>query len=176
MSDTMNQHTDADDAPAPITPELDAEAVLLCSLLWAQGDEVAHVVAHLEPRDFLSAQYAELYEVVVALASAGEPHHASRVHATLADTGRLAGRHGELLAGALRTVSTLGIPTLGLTAMARDVLRAAYRRRFAAAAQVQAAAATSAPTDELFDIMVEQGKAMRRETHRLAALDDREQS
>ena len=135
MSDTMHQHTE-DDVPAPIAPELDAEAVLLCSLLWTQDAEVDNVVAHLEPRDFLSAQYAELYEVIVALATAGEPHHASRVHATLADTGRLAGRHGELLAGALRTVSTLGIPALGLTAMARDVLRAAYRRRFAAAAQV----------------------------------------
>lgn len=56
----------------------------------------------------------------------------------------------------------LGTPPLGLRTLAADVLRAAVA--------AQARAVEEAPTDDLFDLMVEQGRIMRRETHRLHAL------
>ncbi len=47
---------------------------------------------------------------------------------------------------------------------------AAYRRRFAATAQTLTRASAEAPTDELFEILLEQGRALRRETKRRDSL------
>jgi len=156
---------------APERPELDPEAVLLCALLHtADTAEVTVIVDHLQADDFLTPTYGELYAVIADLATAGEGHGPSRVLATLTDAGRLTGHAGKRLADTLQTVMLLGTPAIGLRGLALDVLRAAYRRRFTAGAGALTEAAQAAPTEDLFDILLEHGRDMRRETNRLRSL------
>lgn len=159
-------------ATAPTVPELDPEAALLCALLHTiDTAEAIHVADHLTAEDFLTVHYGELFHVIAELIAAGAPHHAPRVLAALSGAGRMAGHHGRLLADSLQTVTLLGTPTVGLRTLAGDVLDAAYRRRFAGAAAALNRAANEAPTDDLFDLLVEQGRAMRAQARRRDALD-----
>ena len=156
---------------APTVPELDPEAALLCALLHTTDTtEVRHITAHLQANDFLGPRYGDLYQVITDLTAGGEPHHAPRVLAALRSAGRLSGHQGKLLADALQTVALLGTPTVGLRTLAADVLDASYRRRFAHAAADLTRASAEAPTDALFAILLEQGRAMRHETKRRGAL------
>ena len=159
---------------APTVPELDPEAALLCALLHTTDTtEARHITAHLEASDYLNPRYGDLYQVIADLIAAGEPHHAPRVLAALTSAGRMAGHHGRLLADALQTVALLGTPAVGLRTLAADVLDAAYRRRFAHTAADLTRAASEAPTDGLFQILLNHGRAMRRETQRRATLTNR---
>lgn len=156
---------------APTVPELDPEAALLCALLHTTDTtEVCHITAHLTEADFLNPRYGQLYAVITELITADDPHHPTRVLAALASAGRMTGHHGQLLADALQTVTLLGTPAIGLTTLAADVLDAAYRRRFATTAQVLTQASAEAPTDDLFEILLAQGRAMRTETKRRVSL------
>lgn len=156
---------------APTVPELDPEAALLCAMLHTSDTaEAAHIAGHLTDADFLTVRYGELFQVVAELVAAGEPHHAPRVLSALRDGGRLAGHHGRLLADALQTVTLLGTPTVGLRTLAADVIAAAYRRAFVRAAADLTRASREAPTDDLFELLLDQGRALRTETKRRAAL------
>lgn len=156
---------------APTVPELDPEAALLCALLHTTVTaEARHITGHLEAGDFLNPRYSAIYTVIAELVDANEPHHPTRVLAALTNAGRITGHHGQLLVDALQIVTLLGTPAVGLTTLAADVLDAAYRRRFAATAQVLTQASAEAPTDDLFEILLEQGRAMRAETNRRDAL------
>lgn len=164
---------DVDDLAASdaLPAELDPEAALLCALLHTTAaDEVRHITAHLTAGDFLHPRYGQLYAVIAELVAADEPHHPTRVLAAMTSAGRIAGHHGQLLVDALHTVTLLGTPAVGLTTLAADVLDAAYRRRFAVTAQALTQASAEAPTDDLFEILLAQGRAMRTETKRRAAL------
>ncbi|MEH6624386.1 MAG: DnaB-like helicase N-terminal domain-containing protein [Dietzia maris] len=156
---------------APTVPELDPEAALLCALLHTTADaETRHITAHLAADDFLTPRYGDLYAVITDLIAADEPHHPTRVLAAMTSAGRISGHHGQLLVDALQTVTLLGTPAIGLTALASDVLDAAYRRRFSATAQALTQASAEAPTDDLFEILLDHGRAMRAETNRRTAL------
>ena len=156
---------------APTVPELDPEAALLCALLHTTDTtEARHITRHLTADDFLTPRYGELFAVIADLVTADEPHHPTRVLAALTSAGRMAGHHGRLLADALQTVTLLGTPAVGLTTLAADVLDAAYRRRFAATAHTLTRASAEAPTADLFEILLAQGRAMRTETRRRASL------
>lgn len=156
---------------APTVPELDPEAALLCALLHTTDTtEARHITRHLETSDFLNPRYGDLYSVIADLIAAGEPHHAPRVLAALTSAGRMAGHQGRLLADALQVVALLGTPAIGVRTLAVDVLGAAYRRRFVATAQALTRASAEAATDDLFEILLDQGRAMRRETTRRADL------
>ena len=156
---------------APIAPELDPEAALLCALLHTTADaETRHITAHLAADDFLTPRYGDLYAVIADLIAADEPHHPTRVLAAMTSAGRISGHHGQLLVDALQTVTLLGTPAIGLTALASDVLDASYRRHFAHTAADLTRAASEAPTDDLFEILLNHGRAMRRATRRRAAL------
>ena len=156
---------------APTVPELDPEAALLCALLHTTDTtEARHITRHLEASDFLNPRYGDLYSVIADLIAAGEPHHAPRVLAALTNAGRMAGHQGRLLADALQVVALLGTPAIGVRTLAADVLDAAYRRRFARTAAELTRASTEAATDDLFEILLDQGRAMRRETKRRADL------
>ncbi len=178
MTETPDATADAidvDDLVAadagPDVPELDPEAALLCALLHTvETDQARAVTEHLEEADFLNPRYADLFRVISELASAGEQHHATRVLAALRGAGFLSGHHGKLLTDALQTVALLGTPAVGLVALAADVLDAAYRRRFAAAAHSLVRASAEAPTDELMALMVEQGRSVRAHDNRRQAL------
>src|SRR5699024_6111045 len=50
---------------APIVPELDPEAALLCALLHTTDTgEARHIADHLTPADYLNSRYAELHEAI----------------------------------------------------------------------------------------------------------------
>ena len=158
---------------APTVPELDPEAALLCALLHTTDTtEARHITRHLEASDFLNPRSSDLYSMIADLIAAGEPHHAPRVLAALTNAGRMAGHQGRLLADALQVVALLGTPAIGVRTLAADVLDAAYRRRFARTAAELTRASTEAATDDLFEILLDQGRAMRRETKRRADLTD----
>lgn len=158
-----------DDAPS--VPELDPEAALLCALLHTtDAAEARHITSHLDAADFLNPRYGAIYTVIVELATSDEPHHPTRVLSALRSAGHVTGHRGQLLVDALQTVTLLGTPAIGLTALASDVLDAAYRRRFSTTAQALNQASAEAPTDDLFEILLDHGRTMRAETNRRDAL------
>lgn len=171
------QHSDhqAEDIVTPIDRDEDtdnlamnAEATLLCALMFSVpgDDEPAIAAAHLRAGDFADPRRGELFTVIARLIAAGEGHDPVRVQSHLANNGNAHPRVTELLA----TIALLETPPVGIQARALDVLNAAYRRDFRAAAQRQAQAADEEPTDQLFDIILEAGTAMRAYTRRLADL------
>lgn len=80
--------------------------------------------------------------------------------------GRLASHHGRLLANAFQTVALLGTPAVGVRTLTSDVLDAAYRPAFARTAADLTRTSAEAPTDALFELLLEQGRAMRTQTNR----------
>jgi replicative DNA helicase len=171
-ADPVNVDDLAASDQAPSVPELDPEAALLCALLHtADTAEARHITAHLLESDFLDTRYGQLFAVIAELIAADEPHHPTRVLAALTSAGRMAGHHGRLLADALQTVTLLGTPVVGLRTLACDVFDASYRRQFAGVAAALTRASAEAPTDALFDLLLDQGRAMRAQTRRREALD-----
>lgn len=173
----MNAHNarQAEDIVTPIAHvedtdnlAMNAEATLLCALMFSvPGDpDPAIAAAHLRADDFSDPRRGELFTVIAQLIKAGEGHDPVRVQSHLANNGNAQPRVTELLA----TIALLETPPVGIQARALDVLNAAYRRSFRAAAQRQAQAADEEPTDALFDIILEAGTAMRTYTRRIAEL------
>lgn len=147
---------------------MNAEATLLCALMFSVpgDDEPALASAHLRADDFADPRRGELFTVIARLIKAGEGHDPVRVQSHLANNGNANPRVTELLA----TIALLETPPVGIQARALDVLNAAYRRDFRAAAQRQAQAADEEPTDQLFDIILAAGTQMRTYTRRIADL------
>lgn len=161
-----------DDMPESGDLALNPEAALLCALMHsAPSDELDTVAAHLGAGDFENPRYGELFTVIAELITAGEGHDPQRIDAHMQDHGLVSGHHGALRRAALRSTMLLGTPALGIQARAVDILKAAYRRAYRAAAQRQMQAAEEAATDQLFDIILDAGTAMRTYTRRIAALE-----
>lgn len=156
------------DALDPI-PDLDAESMFLCAALWVRDTDQARTIADLiEPGDFERPAHASLYTIWRDQITASRPHDAASIAGRLTDAGTE--RIPATVHTALRGITTLGAPPEALGWYGLDVVTAAYRRSYIAIAESIAHAAAAAPTDDLFPILVEHGKAQRTQSNRLDAL------
>ncbi|TSD93810.1 DNA helicase [Skermania sp. ID1734] len=146
-------------------PDLDPEAQALSALLWASADIACAVTAHLRAADFHRPVYARLFTVVARLVGAGQPHTAPLVLAELERAGRV---HGQLSA-ALLDVTTADARGHDAPHLALAVMRASYRRGYAAAAVALEQIAAEAHTEDLYELMCQLGRDRREAAARLTA-------
>ncbi len=156
------------DALDPI-PELDTEAVMLCAALWSRDHTRNVAIAALvEADDFERPAHATIWSHWCQQVTSRRPHDAASLSAQLVDAGTDAAPRS--VHTALRTITTLGAEPGALGEYALNVVTAAYRRSYLRVAESLAHAANTAPTSELFPIMVEHGRRQRADARRLDAL------
>lgn len=156
------------DALDPI-PELDGEAMMLCAAMWSRNSEQNTAIASLvEASDFERPAHALLYATWKQQVQAVRPHDAASIAAQLVDAG--ADAAPRTVHTALRAITTLGAEPSALGEYAVNVVTAAYRRSYQRVAESLADAASTAPTVDLFPIMVEHGRRQRADARRLDTL------
>lgn len=151
-------------------PRTDAEALFLCALLWSVAPAARTITTALAGSDFDRPIYGELFDIIAEQVRAGTPHDPASIAAALTQAGRTAGHHGEQLARALTQATMAGSPPEAAGHYAVAVISAAYRRGFHAAAASLTAAAAQLPQDQLFDHLLQTGRAQRAATERLHTL------
>src|SRR5699024_9274636 len=78
---------------APLVPELDPEAALLCALLHTTDEpEARHTTDYLQFGDRINPRYGALPHLTADLINPGAPHHPPRALAAFTRAGRV-GRH-----------------------------------------------------------------------------------
>jgi replicative DNA helicase len=149
-------------------PRLDSEALCLCGLLWSTPGAARRVVDLLEAGDFDRPAHAALFQLVADEVREGRPHDPASIAAALTHQG--AQDPGGLMAKALAAATTAGAAPESTGHHAVTVATTAYRRSFHTAATALTQAAEQLPTDELFDHLVDIGRAQRTATQRLQHL------
>lgn len=148
-------------------PRTDPESLTLCALMWSTDPAAdARVTEALVPGDFTEPAYAELFTLIAALVTDGQPHDPASVAAVMHRSGG-GGQKDAPLRRALANVVTADAPAVSAVHYADIVLSQAYRRSFHIAGQRLMQAAEQGPEDELFDYMVQLGTAQRAAWKRL---------
>lgn len=143
---------------------LDSEALLLCGLMWAPADnaDATRVMEVLTPDDFYNPPYAAIFQIIADRKAASEPVDAASLRSWVIEQGSDSPIHPQQATSLLLSLATLGTLPEQLRNYADQIMGAAYRRGYFAMTQALAHAAETAPENQLFDIMVEHGKAQRR--------------
>ncbi|WP_052067942.1 DnaB-like helicase N-terminal domain-containing protein [Rhodococcoides fascians] len=158
-------------ASAYDNPATDAEALLLCALMWSYkgqrtSPEIARITTTLSTRDFVTSSYGTIFGFLAALVRDGAPHDVAGVTNALIQGG--AGTDGSgTLRMRLMNAATAGADELSATHYADMVLSQAYRRSFRAVGSAISEAAEQLPEEDLFAHMVEHGRRQRAAYERL---------
>jgi replicative DNA helicase len=150
-------------------PRLDSEALCLCAVLWSTPAAAGQVVGVLDATDFVRAEHAALFGVIADEVTHRRPHDPASIAAVITHRGS-GSHHAALLTGALAAATTAGATPESARHHAINVATAAYRRSFHTAAAAMTQAAEQLPTADLFDHLVDVGRAQRTATERLARL------
>jgi replicative DNA helicase len=148
-------------------PRTDAEALCLCSLLWAGATVARTITDALTPNDFERPVYGELFTVIAAQIEARKPHDPASIAAALTQAGKTGTHRGTQLARALSDTTMAGSPPEAAGHYAITVVAAAYRRSFHAAAASMTQAAAELAQTQLFEHLVSIGRGQRAATVRL---------
>jgi replicative DNA helicase len=148
-------------------PRTDAEALCLCSLLWASSGVATTITDALAAADFERPVYGELFTVIVTQVQAGKPHDPASIAAALTQAGKTGTHRGTQLARALSDTTMAGSPPEAAGHYAITVAAAAYRRGFHAAAASMTQAAAELAQDMLMGHLVSIGRGQRAATVRL---------
>ncbi|OZC62795.1 hypothetical protein CH267_00085 [Rhodococcus sp. 06-621-2] len=153
-------------------PATDAEALLLCALMWSYkgqntSPEIARITTTLTSRDFVTSSYGTIFGLLAALVRDGAPHDVAGVTNALISSG--AGTDGSgILRMRLMNAATAGADELSATHYADMVLSQAYRRSFRTVGAAISDAAEHLPEEDLFAHMVEHGRRQRAAYERLS--------
>ncbi|OZD67622.1 DnaB-like helicase N-terminal domain-containing protein [Rhodococcus sp. 06-1460-1B] len=152
-------------------PATDPEAMLLCALMdvrnqSADGTDIERIISTLTAADFEDPAHARMYGHIVDLITAGQPHDFASVTGALIRSGA-DGAKDAPLRKRLMGIVTAGAHSVAAAHYADNVLSQSYRRSFHIAGQRLVQAAEEAPEADLFDYMVELGKAQRSAFNRL---------
>lgn len=162
-----------DDTEVQYLLALDPEAMLLCALMWARADEaddVARVVGVLAPEDFHNVNYGAIYRAIRELHDAHSPTDATSLRSWFSRQGSESPLDPHVTGPLLVTLSTLRAEPGRMIAYADQVLGMSYRRHFHRTADALKHAAEHAPEFDLFEVLVEHGKAQRLAWRRRQAL------
>lgn len=152
-------------------PEVDPEAHMLCAAMWSRDrPQLQFITEHMTADDFATPFYGTIFAGICQAIDAGLPHDPASIGAAFARAGTTASSLG--VHRALRTIATLGSPPEALEHHAADVAAASYRRGYFILSEKIAHIAELAHTDELFDLLVEQGTHQRAEAERLRTIQN----
>ncbi|WP_182262673.1 DnaB-like helicase N-terminal domain-containing protein, partial [Rhodococcus sp. UFZ-B548] len=130
-------------------PRTDPESLTLCALMWSTDPAAdARVTEALMPGDFTEPAYAELFTLIAALVTDGQPHDPASVAAVMHRAGG-GGQKDAPLRRALANVVTADAPAVSAVHYADIVLSQAYRRSFHIAGQRLMQAAEQGPEADL---------------------------
>ncbi|MDJ0396185.1 DnaB-like helicase N-terminal domain-containing protein [Rhodococcus sp. G-MC3] len=150
-------------------PETAPEALAVCALMWSNDTvENRRIAAALQANDFLEPAYRQLYGVAQDLILASAPHDPASVLSVLVRSGS-SGHKGALLRRALTNVTTANACGASASDYAGMVLSEAYRRSFHDAGLAITQMAEEAPEEQLFERLVEIGRAQRDAMNRIDA-------
>ena len=151
-----------DDLPA-YDPVLDSEAQLLSAMLWCKDtNALARIIDFLTPADFYRPQYGAVYAAISRLITRGQTHDPASVRVELRARGDKEGLPQSMIDHVVPLLTTLGASDLAVSSYASQVASESYRRQFTRMVNRLKTAAETAPEDQLFTLMVEQGKGQRR--------------
>ena len=143
------------DAAIQLNPQLDVEALLLSAMLYSRDKQaLTSIASHLSGDHFNNPHYGRLFDAISELVEAGKPHDPASVRGALIKRG---GEQQTVLE-TLVMATTLGANDLEVKHFAAEV---SYRRSYHALATSIEHAASAAPEAQLFDILVEHGRAQR---------------
>ena len=146
------------DAAIQLNPQLDVEALLLSAMLYSRDKQaLCSIATHLSVDHFNNPHYGRLFGTISELVDAGKPHDPASVRGALIKRG---GEQQTVLE-TLVMATTLGANDLEVKHFASEVSSQAYRRSYHALATSIEHAASAAPEAQLFDILVEHGRAQR---------------
>ena len=146
------------DVAIQLNPQLDVEALLLSAALYSRDTSaLSDITAHLSADHFNNPHYGRLFDTISDLVKTGRPHDPASVRGALIKQG---GEQHAVLE-ALVMATTLGANDLEVKHFAAEVSSQAYRRSYHALATSIEHAASAAPEAQLFDILVEHGRAQR---------------
>lgn len=165
--------TDTQDMPAAYDARMDPEAKLLCALLWVAepaGTHIAEIVEFLSPVDFRRPAHARLFDLIRSQVASGEPLDPTII-AGQCDAAGAAGRDGWP-SGVTPQQFILDIASLEArpsqaSYLAELVISASYRAQFQSMTTHLTQIGQEADVDDLFDVMVEQGRRQRAARARL---------
>ncbi|MEZ2122998.1 DnaB-like helicase N-terminal domain-containing protein [Corynebacterium sp. CCM 9203] len=151
-----------------LDPRLDSEALLLAALLWTrQGVEAREIVEKLCRDDFFNVSYGAVFEAIAELISENRTHDGAAVRSHLLTQGS----SGDLPPSAINSVmlmlTTLDHVPEQAGEYARQVAGAAYRRQFADMAERLRMIAETAAQDQLFELLVDEGRKQRQAWRRI---------
>ncbi|MCT1464715.1 DnaB-like helicase N-terminal domain-containing protein [Corynebacterium sanguinis] len=148
----------------------DPEVYVLNELLWTPNEHAAaFVLDTLREDDFFNPMCGQLFVAIKDNHARGGGRDAVSVNELVLSEPSVLGVANTLeVSRLLVNVSVLDMPRFDLRGSAYSVLHDAYRRGFEAMAGSLALAAAEAPTDDLFDILVDHGKQQRAAAERLA--------
>lgn len=147
---------------------LDSEALLLCGLMWAPvgNADAAHIAEVLTAEDFYNPPYGTIFQIIAERVVMNQPTDAASLRSWVIEQGSDSPIRPGQATTLLLNLATLGTTPERLVSYADQVLGASYRRGYFAMTQALSQAAKHAPENQLFDIMVEHGKAQRRAWNR----------
>ena len=146
-------------------PSTDPEALLLCALMWSAhtggvSAEDLRITAIVTADDFDDVAYRRMFVVIAGLVAAGEPYDPASVTAAFMRSGS-GGAKDAPLRRRLNEVITAGADGFTAVHYADIVLSQSYRRSYRTVAAAIVHAAEELPEEQLFDHLVEHGRAQR---------------
>lgn len=146
-------------------PATDPEALLLCALMWSAQTggvptEDQLITETMTADDFDDVLYRRVFTVVADLVAAGDPYDPASVSAAFMRSGS-DGAKDAPLRRRLNEVITAGASGAAATHYADIVLSQAYRRSYRTVAASIVHATEELPEEDLFDHLLEHGRAQR---------------
>lgn len=148
----------------------DPEVQVLNELLWSPKESaVAFVLNTLREDDFYNPLHGQLFTAIKDSHARGHGRDAVSVNThILVNHGELGIGNPQVVSHLLVNIAVLETPHYNLKDNALAVLDDSYRRGFDAVADALKFAAKEAPTEQIFNILVDHGKQQRTATERLA--------
>lgn len=160
---------------APYDARMDPEAKLLCALMWittTPDEYIVKILNFLTPSDFRRPDHGRLFALICDQVAAGAPLDptilAGKCDAAGAD-GRTGWPEGKTPQQYILDIASLQALPSQVGHFAELVIMASYRRQFQSMATYLSQVAAEADVDDMFGIMVEQGRRQRVAVTRLDA-------
>lgn len=155
----------------PYIPAHDSEALLLSAMMWTRDTPALQsITSQLTPEDFYRPHYGYIFSVVRQRVTEGKPCDAASMNSALNAAGGHGGWTRKDIVNFMAMLATLESNSHIVNEYAVQVASGSYRRQFKRMVQHLHHAGDEAAEYELFDIMVQQGKAQRTAWERYQSL------
>ncbi|TVS26143.1 DnaB-like helicase N-terminal domain-containing protein [Corynebacterium sanguinis] len=153
----------SEDVPSAPDMSIDAEALLLCALLWMnEGTATTRfIVEYLDPKDFYNPAYGRLFAIIAEHLSEGGLVHPATIAGRISQSGTTQPWPGRGYQMFIADIVHLNARPEQAHWYAEQVLATSYRRQFHRMAEVLVHTAEHAPEDALFETLLKHGRSQR---------------